>query len=577
MSTVSAGSHPGGRPAIAQLPILDVGGDELVLALRGALAWLQAHEVQINELNVFPVPDGDTGSNMLLTLRSAVEDAQAAPTPTTVASVMNAAARGALMGARGNSGVILSQVIRGVAHRLDGHLRADAHLIAAALGDAAKVADAAVMNPIEGTILTVVRDCASAAAGASGMSTDLRIVLDRGVREAYEAVARTTDQLPVLRDAGVVDAGGLGFAVILEGFSRAIAGVDRRRTAGSLATRRARPVTVQTPRGTTPAMTRRGAAAIAAPTESWGFCTEFVVEDPVIGADVLRALLAVHGDSLLVVGDATHVRVHIHTLAPAEVVAIASRSGALAQLKIEDMSAQHHTILQLASGHDDQPAAARRPVSVVPVASGIGFEAILRSLGATRVVAGGQTMNPSAGQLLSAVRAANTDAVILLPNNDNIIRTAQQVQALADDVEVRVVPTRNVPQGIGALLSWDPAEPVATSVARMHAAAQRVRSLEITRAARNSRAHGREIAAGDVIALINGEIAHCGSDDCAVVLDLLRDLAQLPELVTIYRGAGVAEQTAQDLGAALESTYPAVAVELHYGGQPHYPYVLSLE
>jgi len=584
MRPVSSASPDESPPTTPPTPLLEFGGGELLEGLRGALAYLHANEEQTNQLNVFPVPDGDTGSNMYLTLRAAVAAAEQALEPTSASAVIDAAAHGSLMGARGNSGVILSQVLRGLSHGLTGHDRATAPLVAAALGAATRVADAAVINPIEGTILTVVRDCAAAAHAAAAESHDVRVVLARGVREAHAAVARTTDQLPVLRDAGVVDAGGFGFAVILSGFAGAVAQLDLGEPPGASGTDHRGLPRVRAP-GDPPAPLvedaplRRGGggAAIAERSESWGFCTEFIVEGPDSDVAALRAVLSPHGDSLLVVGDAPRTRVHIHTVAPDEVIAIASRYGRVGQLKVEDMSAQHRAVLDRAGARERGPTPARRRVAVVAVASGSGFHGILESIGADRIVEGGQTMNPSTEDLLRAVRDANADAVILLPNNDNIILTARQVHALADDVDVRVVPTRNLPQGISALLCWDLDQAVDAVVARMQAAAQRVRTVEITRAVRDSRLDGRKLHAGDVLALIDGELVLVGSDEGLVIEALMASLLDPPEVVTVYRGAATTERAAHLLVTTLELSYPAIAFELQDGGQPHYSYVLSLE
>jgi DAK2 domain fusion protein YloV len=579
------GAESGAAPlSIVRPPLLDVGGTELLAGIGSALAWLQANQEQANDLNVFPVPDGDTGSNMCLTLQSAVEEAQRAAEPASAASVMAAVAHGSLMGARGNSGVILSQVFRGFAQGLDGHRRADAALVCAALSEASRVADKAVMKPTEGTILTVVRDASAAAVMALGETTDLRQVLMRAVVEAHAAVERTTDQLPVLKEAGVVDAGGFGFAVILEGFAAALA--DRDLEDGRLVAPgpRSGASRVLVP-GEPPAASRaggagrrRGAAAVAERPGGWGHCTEFLVEGPGLDPDALRALLAPRGESALIVGDSDLVRVHIHTFDPTGLIAAASQYGRLAKLKVDDMSAQHHEVVHgSSSGVQVDAPAARRPLAVVSVAPGSGFHDILRSLGAERVVEGGQTMNPSTEDLLNAVAAANADRVILLPNNGNVILTAEQVDALAEGVDVCVVATRNLPQGISALLSYDAAAPMEDNVARMREAAGQVRSVEITRAVRDSTANGHAIKAGDVLALIDDEITHVGSDDGEVVEGVLRSLAETPEIVTIYRGSGVSDTTARRLVRALEKAHPAIDFELQNGGQEHYPYVLSLE
>ncbi|GAC1342573.1 MAG: DAK2 domain-containing protein [Candidatus Dormibacteria bacterium] len=591
-----AGAEKAAPLSVVPVPLLEVDGQQLLSGLRSALAWLQANEEQTNDLNVFPVPDGDTGSNMYLTLRSAVEEAGRAAQPNSAASVLTAAARGSLMGARGNSGVILSQVLRGLAQGLDGQAQLDAPRLAAALGGASTVAYKAVMKPTEGTILTVVRDAAAAARDAAAGSDDVRVVLERAVREAHAAVERTTEQLAVLREAGVVDAGGFGFAVILEGLARALSDPDSVGT-GSIADaprRRAGEPRVRLP-GRAPtgggppdapvadAPARRGAAAVAEPEEGWGYCTEFLMHGPGLAIERIRGALVPLGESALVVGDAELVRVHIHTFEPAPLISAAAELGRLSKLKVEDMSAQHHEVRERADASEQSgPAApvqlvASKPLGVVSVAPGSGFAEILRSLGADGIVEGGQTMNPSIEDLLLAVQAAAAEGVILLPNNGNVILTADQVDGLADGVDVRVVPTRNLPQGISALLAFDSSASLDENCARMTRAAQGVRAVEVTRAVRDATANGLAIRTGDVIALVDDEITQAGEDEAAVIEAVLRNLAERPDLVTVYRGAEVTEEQARALVSGLEADHAGVEFELQDGGQAHYPYVLSLE
>ncbi|HEY0409910.1 MAG TPA: DAK2 domain-containing protein [Candidatus Dormibacteraeota bacterium] len=577
-----------GGVAMERQPLHDVGGRQLLAGLSSALAWLQANQEVVNDLNVFPVPDGDTGSNMYLTLRSAVEDAARTADPGSSAAVMQAAAHGSLMGARGNSGVILSQVFRGFGQGLHGRARVDAAGVAAALGEASAVAYKAVMKPTEGTILTVVREAAAAAKRAAEGSDDIRMVLQAAVAEAHAAVERTPDQLAVLRDAGVVDAGGLGFAVVLEGFSRALDN-DLRESEEALAAltqpRRVGEPQLRRPAGAPPASgappapgERRGAAAVAERSEGWGYCTEFLIGGPGLDVDALREELGALGDSSLVVGDAELVRVHIHTLEPAVLITRAAERGKLSKLKVEDMSSQHHDILERAAAEDAQrPPVPRKALGVVSVAPGAGFRAILEGLGADGVVEGGQTMNPSIEALLNAVRAAHADSVIILPNNGNVILTAQQVDALDPDVVVRVVPTRSLPQGITALLALDPGAGLDSNCVRMEEAIARVITVEVTRAVRDSTADGHDIRAGDVIAVVDDRITQVGQDDLSVVEAALEDAGREPELITVYRGAGVGEEAAATLVDALRRRHPDVEFEVHDGGQEHYPYILSLE
>ena len=563
------------RVSVVREPLRQVSGAHVLAGLRVALSWLQANQQEINDLNVFPVPDGDTGSNMYLTLRSAVEEAQHAPSPSSVDSVLAAAAHGSLMGARGNSGVILSQILRGFAQGVAAHSTIDVHGVARSFKEASAVAYRAVMKPTEGTILTVIREAAEAAVAAAEETDDIRVLLDRVVRESHAAVERTTDQLQVLRDAGVVDAGGFGLAVIFDGFTRAVNEIDGPQPAVPIPIRRPGEPPVRSPRAPdAPEVSvtggRRGAAAVAAREEGWGYCTEFLINGPDLDVDRLRDELSGLGESALVVGDADLVRVHIHTDNPAGLIAVASQRGRLDKLKVEDMTAQHHDVLERA-------APARKPLGIVSVAPASGFREILESLGADSVVLGGQTMNPSTEDLLKAVVGVNADSVILLPNNSNVILAAERVDEVAQDCAVRVVPTRNLPQGISALLAADPSAGVDDNVARMQDAITTVRAVEVTRAVRDSTANGRDIKEGDVIAIVDDDITEIGDDYLAVIEAVLTAQESRPQLVTVYRGGEVSDAVAARLVDSLRESHPDVEFELHEGGQEHYPYVLSLE
>ena len=613
--------------AAVRRPLAEIDGTALLTGLRTSLAWLQANQEQVNELNVFPVPDGDTGSNMYLTLRAAVEDAQAAPVPSSASSVMRAAAHGSLMGARGNSGVILSQVFRGFSQALGDRERVDARGVAGALAEGARVAYKAVMKPTEGTILTVAREAAEAAQRAATASSDIREVLEQTVHEAHASVGRTVDQLAVLREAGVVDAGGFGLAVILEGLSRAIEdgkrpvparGTLRRRSAEPPVQRPGASAPVPTPAsdtsGAAPAAAGRGAAAVAEREGGWGYCTEFVINGPGLDVERLREELGTLGESSLVVGDADVVRVHLHTHDPGPVISAASERGRLSHLKVEDMTAQHHDVRERAGaaerasrpraaearrgagpgrngrraastprgragggGAQAEPAAPPKAFAVIAVAPGDGFRDILLSLGADVVVPGGQTMNPSTEDLLQAVRASGAASVVILPNNENVIMTAEQVHGLAQGVEVRVAASRNLPQGISGLLALDPAADADANRRRMTEAFSRVTAVEVTRAVRDSSVNGLQIREGQVMALRDGTIVATGDEEGAVIEAVLRDREEAPELVTVYWGAQVDEAQARALLERLAGALPGTELEVHRGGQEHYPYILSVE
>jgi len=584
---------PAPELSVLREPLREIGGEQVLAGLTASLSWLEANQQEINDLNVFPVPDGDTGSNMYLTLRSAVEEARHAPTPQAADSVLAAAAHGSLMGARGNSGVILSQILRGFAQGAAQRAHLDVSGIALAMTEASAVAYRAVMKPTEGTILTVVRDAAAAAAAAAATTDDIRVVLDHVVTEAHAAVERTIDQLQVLRDANVVDAGGFGLAVILEGFARAVSDTQAVAPAPALHRRSGEPALRLPPNpgdmaATGTAVSRRGAAAVAPREQGWGYCTEFLINGPGLDVEAIQKELSALGESALVVGDPDLVRVHIHTGDPAGLIAAASSRGRMSKLKVEDMSAQHHDVLARAEALEagtevvgaatqERPQAPPKAIGVASVAPGDGFREIMGSLGADSVVSGGQTMNPSIEDLLNGVRAANAEHVILLPNNGNVILTAEQVNPLADGCEVRVVPTRNLPQGISALLAFDPAAGLDENVERMLEAIATVRAVEVTHAVRDTSLNGHDIKLGDVIAVVDDEITEVGSDYLDVIDSVLQSESEKPELVTVYRGLEVGEDDAEVLVTGLRAKHPETEFELQTGGQEHYPYVLSLE
>ena len=586
------GSETASELTVLRRPLQVVNGEQALIGLRAALAWLEANQQEINDLNVFPVPDGDTGSNMFLTMRSAVEEAQRAKSPDSIDSVMAAAAHGSLMGARGNSGVILSQIFRGLAQGLSGKPQVDAPGVARAFREAATVAYRAVMKPTEGTILTVIREAADAAEAAAGEGDDIRGVLNHVVREAHAAVARTTEQLAVLRDAGVVDAGGFGLAVIIEGFARAVNESQQAIPEAPAPLRRVSQPSVRIPGAGAPSLgQRRGAAAVPESAEGFGYCTEFLIEGEHLDVDLIRKELSAMGESALVVGDPELIRVHIHTSDPAVLIGSAAQRGRLSKLKVEDMTAQHHEVLEragaadaaalasddAAAGGDGAPVSPPKPLGVVTVAPAAGFREIFESLGADAVVAGGQTMNPSIEDLLNGVNAANATSVIVLPNNSNVILTAEQVDGVADGRDVTVVPTRNVPQGISALLAFDATVDADTNRRRMLSAIEKVHAVEVTRAVRDSLADGKEIKEGDVMAVVDGRIAAVGADYAGVIETVMKEQPNDPELVTVYCGDGVTTGDAEELVGVLRQSHPSTEFEIQTGGQEHYPFVLSLE
>lgn len=534
----------------------------------GSLEWLAAHQEEINNLNVFPVPDGDTGTNMMLTLQSAVEDIKDSPA-TEVGKIAKVAAHGSLMGARGNSGVILSQIFRGFANAVQGKSVVGPVDLGLAFEEAANFAYKAVNKPTEGTILTVAREAGRAAVAAGREPKATRVdVMKAAARAAREAVERTPSQLRILREAGVVDAGGYGLQVMLEGMLQSV------RDSG------------QVTASTLPQPGSAAQAVLDLPEEGWGYCTEFLIKGENLDVEAIRAEIAAMGNSVLVVGDPELVKVHVHTDDPTKVIGAASRRGTLDRLNVGDMSTQHKRIRdengrprqQTGSGNGAGPAAKRaNGLGMVVVVAGGGLAEIFRSLGADEVVEGGQTMNPSTQDMLEAVERVDYDEVLLLPNNKNVVLAASQVNDLTGKA-VHVVATATVPQGIAAAIAFSPERGAEDNEAAMREAADHVQTIEITRAVRDTRHNGKEVRKGDVLSLVNDEIAETGDDFSSVIQASIEGLnLDDYELITIYQGAEVEEKDAEALREALSQRYPDVEVELLAGGQEHYPYILSVD
>ncbi|OGO52280.1 MAG: hypothetical protein A2148_01130 [Chloroflexi bacterium RBG_16_68_14] len=522
-----------------------------------ACSLLRRHISALNAINVFPVPDGDTGTNMHLTLRAGVDEL-AATGGDEVSSAARALAHGTLMGARGNSGVILSQVLRGFAAALDGCREADGPALAAAFSAAAADAYEALSEPVEGTILTVIREAAEAVAREPAGTVEE--VLARAVSAANDAVARTPELLPVLKEAGVVDAGGLGLAIILEGLLRSLRG---------------EPLDVLlAPQSAVEAGWRSEAASLheVEHGES-GYCTEFMVRGHGLDPTAVRRDLASLGTSLLVVGEDALLRVHLHTARPDDALAYGRSLGELTQVKVDNLEAQIRRFVS----EGPPPAPVMVAIDIVVVAAGEGIEAAFRSVGVTHLVQGGQTMNPSAGEILEAIEACPAEQVIVLPNNKNIIASAQQAAGRASK-RVKVVPSRSIPQGVAAVLALNPDLTFEANAEAMERALASVRSAEVTRAVRATVFKGRRVETGQAIGLIDGSLRAVAEDVASAVTQCV-DAMLSPEatLLTLYAGQDVRDEDAEALAGELRARYPALEVELVRGGQPHYPYLLSLE
>ena len=528
-------------------------------ALLGSLSWLSANHEEVNRLNVFPVPDGDTGTNMLLTLQSAVEDIKESDA-TEVSKIAKLASHGSLMGARGNSGVILSQIFRGFARAVEGKSSLTPAELAAAFEEAANAAYRAVNKPTEGTILTVAREAGrAAAAAAASPGATVPSVMAAATDGARAAVLKTPSQLQILRDAGVVDAGGFGLQVILEGMLKTVEEAES--SNGALVTSRPMaPVASQ--------------VAVALPEEGWGYCTEFLIEGSGLDLDVIRNQIEALGNSVLVVGEPELVKVHVHTDDPTRVITLAGRYGKLLKLNVGDMSTQHRRILE----DEGQAERAPRPngVGLVAVVAGRGLVDIFRGLGVDAIVEGGQTMNPSTQDMLTAIESVPYDEVILLPNNKNVILAAKQVLGLTKK-KVHVLETHSVPQGVAAVVAFRADRPGPENLAAMKVEADRVHTIEVTHAVRDTRSNGLKVKKGDVIGLINDKLEAAGSDYAEVVNKALGKLDGSFELITVYRGKDASDDELAQLELEIRSKYPSLEVEVQQGGQQHYPFILSVE
>ena len=537
-------------------------------------ACIAQQKQTINDLNVFPVPDGDTGTNMCLTIQTAVNELRKCQ-PATVDEAAKVTASGLLRGARGNSGVILSLLFRGMSKVLKGMAEADGAQLAAAMQEGVATAYGAVMKPAEGTVLTVSRLAAQRALEAAGEQNSAEYVLDEAIKTGYSTLAETIEMNPVLKKAGVVDAGGKGYLIILEGMLRSLRG---------------EPV----PEVEDTAEDKADFAAIGDEDITFAFDTVFIVrktsDKPLDG---LRAYLGSIGDSLVIGEDDESFKVHVHTDTPGDALNEAQKYGTLELAKIENMRTQ---AADLAAGRKAQStddldaieeelengvcsvAAPEKRYGFLAVCAGDGLAAVFRDLGVDRIVSGGQTMNPSTEAILREIDQTPSEVVFVLPNNKNIVMAAQQCVGLSEK-EVIVVPTATVPQGISAMMSVDPEEPDAQNVLRaMTDAASNVTTAQITYAARNSDFDGFAINEGDYLALCDGKLL--GTDrSLDVLLERLAHLAadKSAEFITVYAGEGVSGEDAARAAALFEAVCPDAEVSALSGGQPVYYYIVAIE
>ena len=550
---------------------LQCNGQQFRKLAHAALLWLDKNHRHVNELNVFPVPDGDTGTNMLLTMRSAygrIADNE----DTHVGLVAKAMAHGALMGARGNSGVILSQIWRGLARELQDKDTFTSQDLAAALQEAADTAYSGVMRPVEGTILTIIKEAAAEAQDAALKSRDLRFVLERVLERSEQALERTPEQLPILKQAGVVDSGGQGLVYILEGMLRYVHGEMRDLDAQAA-------VIAQAHTQTAPAQAH--AVPEGGSVEN-PYDVQFILMGQNLNVEEVRQRIDAMGDSTVVVGDETTIKVHIHVKDPGEPLSYGISLGHITDVVVENMQEQMEEIIQAAAMPAAIPTVAAPTIEpgqigVVAVASGDGFANIFRSLGVVQIVTGGQTNNPSTEEIFQAIQDVPSNRVIVLPNNKNILLAAEAARDLSPK-DVAVVPTRTAPQGLSAMLALNPDGDLAETAKAMEMGYGYVATGEITRATRTVEIDGIKVEDGAMLGLVNGRLCASGPEMDDILDQILVGMEMDErEIVSIYYGAEVTAVEAQAFGQQIEQRYPDVEIELLPGGQSHYFYILGAE
>ena len=603
-------------------------GDGLRGAFEAGTRCLERNRDAINALNVFPVPDGDTGTNMLLTMRSVNQESLLAP-GSTAGEVMAAMAHGALLGARGNSGVILSQFFQGFSQALKGKDVFDAEDLARAFSMASRAADGSVGKPVEGTMLTVVRSLSLAASeyvSAHGDTGDVITAWRVSLESAKEALSRTPEQLPVLREAGVVDAGGQGVVTILEGAGCYLEGGKVEELELQLCLP-FEPGIVSTAvsasaSGASPAVQEEYLAA--AEDELYGYCTQFLIQGHGLDVDAVRGEFSDRAESVVVVGNEALLRVHVHTHDPGRLISYAVGIGAIGQVSIENIDQQHKEFASLHRSRRSRAATAEAPevssapldvsrelrggekaqrngTAVIAVAPGDGFIRLFNELGCGNVVSGGQTMNPSTQELLDAAMQSGASDVILLPNNPNVIPASLQAASIANQgkekpseqgeeipegVKLEVVRSRTLPQGLAALLAFNPELSVEDNLRSMEAALGTAITIEVTTAVRSSIVSGLVVAEGQYIGLLEGDLVVAGDSALSVLEQTLSKAMEdaesrggpvVPEVVTLYWGSTTDETHAREAEARLRQVLPRAEIQALYGGQPYYDYIASLE
>lgn len=539
---------------------------------------LSANAKYVDALNVFPVPDGDTGTNMSLSMNSGAKEVKQ-HTMSHIGKVGTALSKGLLMGARGNSGVILSQLFRGFSKAIEKKEFINSKEFANAFQSGVEAAYKAVMKPVEGTILTVAKDSAKAAVLAADKNKDIVAVMDEVVKEAKVSLNRTPELLPVLKEVGVVDSGGQGLVYVYEGFLASLKGEKLSNASETM-----------------PSMEELVSAEHHMSAQShmntedivFGYCTEFMVNlkdqkraKKTFAEETFREEISQFGDSLLVISDEEVVKVHIHAEHPGEVLNYGQQYGSLINMKIENMRQQHTNIVgeshSVAVESKPVPTKEKQEYGVVTVSMGSGIAELFKSIGAGAVIEGGQTMNPSTEDIVRAIEEIHANKVIILPNNKNIVMTAEQA-AEVSDVEVVVVPSKTVPQGMAALLAFNPNADLATNKKNMTQAFQYVKTGQITFAVRDTMIDGLSIEKDDFMGILDGKIIVRNKDKRVTANELLKNMIDAEsEIVTILKGEDATDEDVASLVGLIEEQYEDVEVEVHNGNQPLYPFIISVE
>lgn len=537
--------------------------------LAAGVDCLDANKDEVNDLNVFPVPDGDTGTNMVLTFQAALKEAQQAPNE--VKDILERAAQGALMGARGNSGVIVSQFFRGFARAVGDAPKLGSVEIGKGIDGAAKLAYQAIRKPVEGTILTIVREAAVKARELQKQEISLAEFLEQVYQHTLVVLEKTPEMLSTLKQAGVVDAGGKGLCYFLQGFLQGLKGET---------TRPLKIIEEQELEAVNHAEVQFAPsyeeAGLDPDSITFQYCTEFILKGKELPVEGIKEDLFTHGDCLMVVGDERVAKIHIHTNNPGLVLDYAVRLGEMSEIQINNMVEQSRQRLAKLRRASIKPV--DKKIGVAAVVAGNGLQKIFRDLGADEIIEGGQTMNPSTEELYRAVNKLRAGQVIILPNNHNVIMAAGQVQALTK-TQVTVIPSKTIPQGINALIAYNPEEKIKKNREAMTKAVKSIVTGEVTFAVRDSSYNGLEIHEGDIIGLKEGDIVCIGKKPSGALMKLLEKMVKKKEepFITVYYGQDIDKKEAEKVQAKIMEKYPQSEVEVYHGGQPFYFYIVSVE